>query len=116
MPDGNEDRLPLHLECMTRCNARVIQTLLDVHNNSGAEFVDKKGRTPLHYAVECCGDAEAVKILLGAFPGAMEVKDYDGCVPCLRMNLDEDNSEVTVDKEEVTVDDADNRRRVVRFA
>lgn len=125
MPDGNHRRNSLHLECMTRCHPDVIRMLLDAYKAS-AGATDLRGRTALHYAAENSivvenGSREAVTILLEAFPKAMEVRDNDGCVPCLKklMNTEEDSGS-TFEKgrndEDADEDSASDRKRSVRFA
>lgn len=117
-PDGNDGRLPLHLECMTRCNPGAVGMLLGACG-AGAEKVDARGRTALHYAAECYGTSdgeEAATILLEAFPGALEVRDNSGCFPCLNSTSDEEDRLEKEGDAEAAVFAVDDRKKSVHFA
>jgi len=117
-PDGNDGRLPLHLECMTRCNPGAVGMLLGACG-AGAEKVDARGRTALHYAAECYGTSdgeEVATILLEAFPGALEVRDNSGCFPCLNSTSDEEDRLEKEGDAEAAVFAVDDRKKSVHFA
>ena len=98
----------------------VIRMLLNA-NGAGAEGIDCRGRTPLHYAVECNEATrmeDVVMILLDAAPCAQNVMDTDGCVPCLTLTKPDDDlrQEKDIDPKLDNTPAKNGNRRVVRFA
>ena len=117
VPDGNDGRLPLHLECMTRCHADIVRLLLDEYA-SGAGVVDVRGRTALHYAAETSKGAnnKAVKLLMDAFPAALQMEDNEGCIPSIDLISKNEEDGKIEDRNEQDNTADDSRKRVVRFA
>ena len=76
--------LPLHIACMNKCNADIIQTLLEIYPESAFEFDTKNFNLPIYYLFDGKKgvDENCLRLLLQTNPSIMvRVQDKDGRVP-----------------------------------
>jgi ankyrin repeat protein len=78
-----KEQSPLMFAC-SRGEAKMVKSMLDIKKQA-AKDVDKDGKSPLHYVIECknCNDEDREKIVkwLVSAMKSVDVEDQRGCTP-----------------------------------
>lgn len=84
---GTSDMSPLHITCSSqRASVHVVKVLLDAGPREQVTSMrDVDGDTPLHAACRCGAPTEVLKVLLEANASIVDVRDYEGLTPLLRL-------------------------------
>jgi ankyrin repeat protein len=83
---GTSNMTPLHITCSSQlASVHVVRVFLENGLREQYSMRDVDGDTPLHAACRCGAPIEVLELLLRAHPGAVNVRDFEGLTPLLRL-------------------------------
>jgi hypothetical protein len=85
---GTSDMNPLHITCSSQhASVEVVRVLLELSEDTigVTAMKDVDGDTSLHAACRCGAPIQVIEILLNANPSLVQVRDYEGLTPLLRL-------------------------------
>lgn len=83
---GTSNMNPLHITCSSpHASAHAVRALLEFGRFEQFSMRDVDGDTPLHAACRCGAPIEVLEILLRAYPTAVDMRDFEGLTPLLRL-------------------------------
>lgn len=83
---GTSNMNPLHITCSSHhASVHIVRMLMEGGRFEQFSMRDVDGDTPLHAACRCGASREVIELLLRAHPSAVNVRDYEGLNPLLRL-------------------------------
>jgi len=83
---GTSNMNPLHITCSSQhASVHVVRVLLESGRFEQFSMRDVDGDTPLHAACRCGAPIEVIEVLLRANPSCVNIRDYEGLTPLLRL-------------------------------